>query len=542
MKRFLPCLGALIVSADVLSGCSGDKGFGAFDPNAAIDGHDVPNGTVRADIFPSGGPQNLLPQTFVLVPDGAVYADASLQLSPTAILSGTLTGEVIHGWGGAPTTPEAVIGSLDAIIDENHLQGAATRVEVDTNGDASFSLSLPTAPNYAVRIVPADATATPFSLAMTEVVGDADWSQVIAPGAPLYGRVTDHDGNHLAGVPLRIRRADGTVVSSEFSTDAGGWYVARVLPGFDYIVQTVSDAGSGSVLVASVDVPVTVEDENGASVSIDVGSVSDALLTGRVVDDVTGQPVSQASVHAVSTSLDDSTGVVDVAVTIQDDGNFAVHLLPGTYTLDVVPPSDRRTATPAHLSRVVIGLDGLPLGDVRLEGPRKLSGTVFTEEGATVGKATLNATQLGGGGFVFSTTTDDNGNYSFSELPNSAFDLEVSPYNPDSGAVEHQPISAGATSADVMLRAGVDVTGTVYDPDGVGVAYALVELRDYVTKQLLARTLSGEDGVFRVRIDADAMIHEDDTGTDTGGGDSGDSTDTGGADTAADTGAADTGV
>ncbi len=520
-------------------GCSGD----AF-PMAATDeriGADVPNGTVRADIFPSGGPQNLLPQSFVLVPNGSVYADASLVLAPTATLSGTLTGEVIHGWGGAPTTPEAVIGSLDAIIDENHLQGAATRVAIDENGDATFSLSVPEAPDYAVRIVPADATATPFSLALTAVTGDADWSQVIAPGAPLYGRVTDRNGNHLAGVPLRIRRADGTIVSSAFTTDSTGWYVARVLPGYDYVIQTVSDAGTGGLLVAAVDVAVTVEDENGAEASVDVGGVADVLLSGRILDDVSGEPVSQASVHAVSTSLVDSSGVVDLSVTIQDDGNFAVHLLPGVYTLEIVPPSNRRTATPARLTGVVIGADGLPIGDIRLDGPRGLAGQVYTEAGDPAAKATINATQQGGGGFVFSTTTDDEGKYAFAELPDSAFDLEISPFNPDSGAVEHQDISAGQTSADVMLRAGVDVTGTVYDPDGVGVAYALVELRDYVTKKLLARTLSGEEGVFRVRIDPDAMVPDtDDTGSDTGG-DTGEGGDSGGDDTAADTGA-DSGV
>lgn len=474
------------------------------DAERATAAEDVASGTLRVDVLPASGGADLLPQTFVLQPAEDGYPAQNYRLSATATLTGALTGEVLHGWGAAPTTVEAVAGSLDAFVSERSLQGAATDVEIGEDGRAAFDLRLPEGTAYNVRIVPDDATATPFTLETVEVSGSADWSQEILPGAPVYGRVTAADGTRIADAPLRIRRVDADVASAAFTADAGGWFVARVLPGYDYVLETISGTTRHGVVIASVSAEFTVENEEGATVSLDVGEIAPAPLSGRVIDEATGVPVEKPVVHVVSRTLDGGSGSVDLTVQHADNGEFTMFLLPGLYDVSISPPYDWRTSTPRVWTDLRVEPGGRALGDVLLAPPRALHGVVRNEAGEPIEGARVNAIQVDGFENVFTGVTGADGSYTIDAVPDSVFELEVSPPSAEVGAVAHRTIGPGE-SGDVSLRSGTDVFGSVSDPDGEVLVYSLVEIRDYASGRLLARATTDQDGAFAVRVDPDAV-------------------------------------
>jgi hypothetical protein len=513
-----------VLAAALLPACSaGDMSEAGWDTFTAPT-DDVPPGTLRVDIFPPAQDDPLLPQSFVLFAEGEAYPGTSWRLAPSALLEGTLSGEVIRGWAAAPSEVVPIEGRIEAVSLPGFLQAGAARAELDEAGEARFAMAVPQGVAYALRAVPADGTTAAFSLEVTDVVeGSGDYSRELQAGAPVYGRVTDASGAGIPGVRLSVvlperdlaeAGAPGVVAgvqSGESWTDEEGWYLARALPGQAYELRVLTTTLADGRVVPSQVTEFAVADANGAAVDVDVGTLQRASVSGHVVD-AEGDDL-QAVVRARSTALAEADASVELELTIQGDGAFTVQLAPGTYDLEFLPPAGARGATPVRMVGVEVN-GNLDLGTVALGGSSPLSGVVTDADGNPVAGAAVNVSQVGFGENVFAAVTDSDGRYELDAVPGGDLVVVVTP--PSCRSAITGRATQGGGSADVRLATGVPVEGHVLF-DGAALPYAVVDFRDASTGASLGSAIADRDGRICARVDVDLAA----LGADTG--DSGDS-------------------
>ncbi len=473
-------------------------------------------GTLRLDISPPDDELGLLPQSLILAPED--YLDRadpiSNELSATVWVEGLLTAEVLQGWATSGSTS----GPLAATVSAERAslrQGGA----VATDEDGAFSLALPGFQPYALSIIPDDATATPLmAFPNRDVGGGIQIDQAIAPGAPVYGRVTDDTGSRVAGVEMRLVRLDSGVRTSSFESDAQGWFIARAEPGFDYelVVEGTTAAAGGPY--PTLQFPFSVEDDNGAEVDVNLGS-RDSFNVELTAADADGKRLSNPRARATSEAL--ALGSLQVEFEGQDDGLLNLSLPPGTWTIEVIPSDNPREGDPALTPYVVTGLvvdEDRRLGVVTLEAPTVLSGVIrdATADQAPAAGVAVTAVSEGFGGYTFGTVTDADGRYELA-VPQGEHRLEVTPGSAELGAYTHESVVVdGETQTfDVNLPAGTALTG-VLSSEGQTVAFAQVLVYDHVEGVLLARTLSGADGSYAVNIDLPLEDEDVDEDADTG--------------------------
>ncbi len=495
---------------------------GAFDSgDFENDAGGLPEGTLRVDVYPSDDGSGALAQSFLLAPDA--YGEGisiTHDLDATVSVTGSLTADSYQGWSASASS---ATGALAAVVRAERpglvQSGAAATDEV-----GAFVLPLPGQQPYDLAIVPADATVAPLLLfSSTDVGTGLDLSQELGAGAPIYGRVTDAEGNRIANAPLRLRYADSAVYSATFYADDSGWFVARAEPGYGYVIETVAAEASRGVFVPAVATEFIVEDAAGAQVDIDVGQLQSFRYDARIVDG-SGEVVSGATIRAQSRGLDGSAGSYMVETTNLDTGYVYLDLLAGTYQIEVWPAyADQRLAP---FSEVVSIDRDTDVGDIALGGSTALAGSVQTAGGENVASATITATQRVGGKYTFSTTANERGEYTL-EVPAATYDIVINAPAAEAGALASQYVDGrdgGELRHNVTLASGTPVLGAVRLGDAA-LGLSLVEIVDPNTGALLARTLTDLDGNYSVRValperhddeEADTAGAED-TGADTGG-------------------------
>jgi hypothetical protein len=532
---------SLVLFASIaLSGCSAELALrvGAnFEDTAASD----EGGRLRLDVTPpaSAGNGLLLPQSKIVEP--WAYEGVDLALVPTRTISGFLTADVARGWTlGAPTTEEPLMADLVALPGGGRVDAAATSAE-----DGSFTFSFPGyADRFSLAIVPSDASMAPLRVVTAPTSDQTGWNQNLSTGIPVYGRVLGKMGGGLergvAGVQMRlVRLVDGEPLASGiFTTDETGWYVARVDEVGEYELEVVGGPVSAENQVApSFSVTVLVEDADGVELPISLGEVRDATVSGVAVD-ADGNRVRDARVRFRSVSLDGGVGSLVVETEANSDGEFVSRsLLPGVYTIEVMPPfsSEGVTASPAIYGQRIV--DGTDLGRLALDPPATLSGAVVGALGGPVGDALVVVTEIGFGGNVYFTRTDKDGSFAL-PVPDVPLAVAITPASSTDGAVANLELAAPATDLAFTLEPGLLVSG-VLSFEGSPVAYGSVEVRDADTGLLLGQVLSGEDGAFSLRVSVPVPGEDDsaDTGADTGSDTAADTGSDTGADTGSDTGA-----
>ena len=497
----------------LLTGCTGDFDKGSMEEAGPIDV--IPPGTLRVDMRPASDALDLLPQSFLLAPGTYEDVQVAHELSASSTIFGIFNAESMQGLGAAAASAS---GPLDAVIRAGRtglLQGGAA----NTDAEGSVSFTVPGNQAYSVEIIPNDPAHSPMIvLANSAVDGDLDLTQTVEAGAPVYGRVTDAAGNRLADASLRLRRTDLDVSSAPFTTDRNGWFIARVEPGYEYALTTVGDDKADGGPIPAVESIFTVESEDGAEVNLDVGDRTSFDLTAHAVD-ASGEPIPEPQVRATSVAL--ATGTLVVEVKGQSDGTITLDLLPGTWTIEVWPSTEQADLTPWVAAWTVT--EDAKFGDITLNPPTRMSGIVTRPNGDGAEGVTVTAREIGFGGYSFSATTDETGSYTL-DVPRSPLMVQAIPAIAASGAYTNQELdltSAASTEGfDIPLATGALLSG-VATLDGAPVPFALVEIYDHAEELLLARTLTGADGAYNVRIDlpeTEAELEaDDDTGGDTGG-------------------------
>jgi 5-hydroxyisourate hydrolase-like protein (transthyretin family) len=155
-----------------------------------------------------------------------------------------------------------------------------------------------------------------------------------------------------------------------------------------------------------------------------------AILSGRVVEPVLGEPLAGVQVRLVPEEGVDAPALV--AVGESDDGAFTTTTGPdGAYHFCGLPAGVRFEARTDYM-----GLEGAPRGihfadgavvamdlDLRVASPGEVRGVVRQGEfGPSLGNANV---RLMGGGEDRRVTTDSQGRFVFEEIPSGHYDLEV---------------------------------------------------------------------------------------------------------------------
>jgi hypothetical protein len=265
---------------------------------------------------------------------------------------------------------------------------------------------------------------------------DEDFSTMQLPVA-----LDDRTGTAVRGY---VRRADRSPVSGAVLTliNHSGQQVARTVSEMDGSYQLSAELDGVYVLIASSNghqPQASTLRAAGEPVAIDVTLNGTARATG-VVRVRGGAGISDATV-----TLTDLNGEVVTATTTGPDGHYGFNeLIGGTYTL----VASARGARPGAVAMTVPETGDI-VTDVELSGAASLSGVARGgTHSAPVPDARVTLVDADGH-VVAMTNTDDNGGYTFPEVPEGEYTVIASGYPP---VTSHRQIHAGEDGRhDVVL-------------------------------------------------------------------------------------------
>ncbi|MGQ0723327.1 MAG: carboxypeptidase regulatory-like domain-containing protein [Candidatus Eiseniibacteriota bacterium] len=315
----------------------------------------------------------------------------------------------------------------------------------------------------------------------------------------LQGRVTDAGGAPISGADIDLFEAQtGTKLDlggQNDNTDGNGSYALTVSPDV-YHVEVEPPAGR-SELAAMIERDFVLA----SSATLDVVLPLGSRLTGRVTGP-DGAPVAAVDLDFVdpSSGRQAATGPDDTGA----DGRFAVTVLRGTWHV-AFGPVPASGVGPVRVDAV--DLSGNATLDVQLPRGFRVIGRVQTDTGTDVFRADLDARDRDARRPVPLSTdeTDFAGAFAL-DLPEGVLDLFVLP--PVGAALAPAARYSVAVSSDLdlgtlVLRAGVSLSGTTLDPDGMALAGAdldLLQAGSCDPYPVPGGTTAG-DGAYAVRVE-----------------------------------------
>ena len=257
------------------------------------------------------------------------------------------------------------------------------------------------------------------------------------------------------GVTVNLVGADGTVVATT-TTDADGTYSFDKLPAGTYTVTVAQDGpiagleqtGDPDATKDNSSEPITLNNDNPSTTDVNFGYIADNSLSGTVYRDDSrngDQDGTEPGYSGVTVQLLDASGNVVATTTTDANGTYSFSKLPdGTYSVKVVkdgePADTEQTedpdATKDNASEpVTLGEDNptkdhIDFGyvpDYSIHGLVYRDGDRDEKHGATEKGYANQTVELRDkdGKVVATTTTDENGAYSFSKLPAGDYTVKV---------------------------------------------------------------------------------------------------------------------
>ncbi len=503
----------VLIPALGLLGCSSDAPHKAERMEAASStaAADAAAQSIRLDVRPGLLLQGevlseglrALPQTLEIEDAGGRVVEVpQVRLLEPLHQTGTITGYSINPQISLlPGEVVSVEGTV-LIRKPNTVQTYAS--STDTAG--VFEAWLVPQDTYQLTVVPGDPQ-LPMHTQELQLGGSPDELEIdIGFGAPVYGTVRSNNGPvHNARVhlldPLGNRSATAL-------TDENGRYQLRVQPGTYTPVCEGREVGQDPTLQQ----PGIVVPLEGALVDFEYPSdLPQTLAEGRIVS-ASGQSLAGTVVRFLSEELD---GYGDLDATwrwdapIQGPGTFIAKVVPGLYTIEVLPPEARTSAedpgdspglSPARQTGVRLGLEAT-LDDIELQPTLEITGSLTTERGEPLAGGTVYCTEVGFDERSWFANTSDEGTFTLN-LPQIPLDCLVGPPGTREdlaqGIVRFDPRED--PSPRFALGTGTLFRGSVVGPEGSGEAFASIELRDQ-RDRLLAFGITDEDGAFALRAE-----------------------------------------
>ncbi len=285
--------------------------------------------------------------------------------------------------------------------------------------------------------------ATPVSVTPPNEVTGIDFT--LSKSSAISGRVTDAiTGEPLVEARIRVLALIGNhpLFQRQTVTDSSGEYVISVPPGF-YLVYADRKGYRGEFYDDVVDplqaTPVQVT-ENEHVTGIDFGLLPLGSISGKVVDQETGQPIVGALVGAFPERFRPylvAIGEVDPGVRARLRGLFARTDSTGSYTIDGLPAGTyfvgavaegylpefwQEAATIGDATPVEVN-DGVETTgiDFTLTHGGAIAGFVFSKKDSLPVSGAVVRVRLKGTGFVRIGYTDDTGAYKVRGLPTGSY-------------------------------------------------------------------------------------------------------------------------
>ena len=261
-----------------------------------------------------------------------------------------------------------------------------------------------------------------------------------------------------AGYPeqtVQLLDKDGQVIKTT-KTDANGNYSFDNLPDGTYSVKVVKDGALTDLEQTedpdgakdSASEPITLDEDNPTKKNVNFGYVPDYFIKGTIYRDGNRSGALDAGeklYEGVTVNLVGADGTVVATTTTDADGTYSFDKLPaGTYTVTVaqdgpiagLEQTGDPDATKDNASEpITLNNDNPSKTDVNFGyvNNNSLSGTVYRDDsrngdqdGTEPGYSGVTVQLLDKDGQVIATTTTDaNGKYSFSKLPDGTYSVKV---------------------------------------------------------------------------------------------------------------------
>ena len=270
-------------------------------------------------------------------------------------------------------------------------------------------------------------------------------------------RSNSHNGGE-AGYPaqtVQLLDKDGQVIATT-TTDANGNYSFDNLPDGTYSVKVVKDGALTDLEQTedpdgtkdSASEPIVLNEDNPTKKNVNFGYVPDYFIKGTIYRDGNRSgalDTGEKLYEGVTVNLVDADGTVVATTTTDADGSYSFDKLPaGTYSVTVVQDgpiagleqTGDPDATKDNASEpITLNNDNPSTTDVNFGyiADNSLSGTVYRDDsrngdqdGTEPGYSGVTVQLLdASGNVVATTTTDANGTYSFSKLPDGSYSVKV---------------------------------------------------------------------------------------------------------------------
>ena len=493
-----PLSRAALAVVGVLAGCAGNgiALSGDVDADGTVaevdsDGVDLATDAswyVRVEPSEADPPEGvLLPQAY------GPFVDArqlTLALRPAVRLRGTAIASVTERWPGVlPTTPIAVDGSV------RFIQESSGDVVTAPLIDGAFTVDAPPG-SYIAQVLPTQALVPVWRVPL-DIVDDADLRWEAPDSAPVWGQVTDANGQPVPNARVQVLAPTGEA-GARTLTDADGWYELRAVVGAYRVVVSHPTDRLPALLG---DAPV--EDADGARADV---SWSDRALTAFSLRLTTpdGEPIASLPVALTSETLDGYLpGAARFSVEVNSDSRGFVDALvpPGAYRVEVAPGANVPFA--ARVRDAVEVRDGVGLADLVVPAFRDVALPVDDPNGVAVGGAVLACRETAGQLRTFNLRADDDGVLR-GALPDTVLDCLVAPPGSRRDLASQRVIEPLATLQAFTLRGGTALSGaiTVVGPAGIArpAPFAVVRVTTRAG-DLLAQTVTDDRGSFAVRVE-----------------------------------------
>ena len=375
------------------------------------------------------------PADFVPGPQYVIRAEGS----GTSSIDAMVTGTTITVDPSTQATETLILGSISGNQLASLTSGSVTALQTEVNQlilDAGLTSSSGTVSDVVTSIQDAGAT--------SETVTNLATS--LAEAGVISGKVTDTNGDAIAGVKVLARDYNNWVTRAATLTDANGNYTLSVPPNKDYIVgatNATSNAAASAwwtsdcatACIASNQFKATKVSVGSSAVSVNFKLPMGIAISGKI-SDTTGS-VGLAGIKVLL--RDFSNDQPASGVYTDSSGNYRINMMPGTYTLAAVNQvssspyggiyyssgagTDTSQATPLVLST------GTQTINLKLPAGHLVSGSVSDpSSGSTVPVTGIPiriysaVADTSSGAFVQAVRTDLAGNYQV-VLPDSYYIL-----------------------------------------------------------------------------------------------------------------------
>ncbi len=383
--------------------------------------------------------------------------------------------------------------SMTATTDEN---GFYVFVQVPASDLTGYTLTETQPANYLEGEATAgtiggvvDTTNQVSGLVYDPIIGASgyDFGEIVP--ASIAGAVVDDSGNGIAGVDITLTGIDhdGSPVLIVVQTDANGDYLFDgLLPGTYVVTETqplgygdgVETAGSTGGDISTNDViGAIVVDQGDASTGNDFAEITGSV-SGSVVDQ-NGDPIADVSIALSGTDVD---GAVAVTATTDANGDYVFDgLLAGTYTVTETQPAgyldgdetagslggDISTNDVIAAIPLLGGQDSID-NDFAEFQPSTIAGSVVDQNGVGIAgvEITLSGTSVNGDVVTLTTTTDADGDYSFTDLlPGTYVVTETQPAGYLDGDETAGSLGGDISTNDVIAAIALDANQSSTDND-----------------------------------------------------------------------------